>query len=418
MSDVLKKLTASALAIPGMASSVAAAGPAQSEASYRYTYYTEDDSPAARDDAGIAQERYTIQVHQFHLLMPVKDKYSVTVESSFEHMAGASPVYTYVPEGEEEVYTHFAGASKELRYDLTAAGRVYGATTEAGAAAYFSIERDYIALNAGIDGAAQINDQMTTLSGGLSFGYDWMSPTTLRDEGSEDQAANEPGRYYANDESKWQVSVSEGIGQIINMNLVVQGNATFTYKKGYLSDPYRDCPHAESVPCDIRPSTRSVGTLSLGARRFLPDLNAAVHADYRLFLDSWGIASSTIDLDYYQNWAPNWSFFTNNGVNIQVVPGLRYYVQTSAYFYEVPDLNENDPFYTVDTTTFYSSDPRLSHYGALAAKLRVNADFRNFTLNTYAERYAANPAYGFNFDEEAPGLPGFWRFGTGLDYRF
>lgn len=418
MSDTLKKLAASALAIPGMVASAQAAGPAESEASYRYTFYTEDDSPAARDDSGASQERYTIQVHQFHLLTPLKDKYSLQIDSSFEHMSGASPVYSYIPEGEEQVYSHFAGASKELRFDLQAAGRMYGSTTEAGAAAYFSIERDYIALNAGIDGSAQFNDQMTTVNGGISAGFDWMEPTTLYEEGSEEQAANEPARYYATDKTKWQISVSEGIGQIIDMNTVVQGTVTFTYKNGYLSDPYRDCGHADNVPCDIRPSTRAIGTLSLGARKFLPQLNAAVHADYRLFIDNWNLFSNTLDLDYYQNWAPDLAFFNNNNVSFQLVPGLRYYVQSKAYFYEIPDLNESSPFYTVDTTEYYSSDPRLSHYGAIAAKMRVNVDFREFTLNTYVERYAANPAFGLNLDEDVPGLPAFWRIGTGLDYRF
>lgn len=419
MSDKLRKLTASALAIPGMVSTAQAAAPAESEASYRYTFYREDNSPAARDDSGGSQPRYTIQVHQFHLLMPVKDKYTLNVETSYEYMNGASPVYSYIPEGEEEVYSHFAGASKENRFDFTVSGRRYGSTSELGAGAYLSIERDYLALSGSLDGNVQINEQMTTISGGISAGWDRMEPTTIYEEGSATQAANEPARYNAHEQTKWQVSVFEGIGQIINMNTVVQASASFTYKNGYLSDAYRDCGvYADDVPCDIRPSSRAMGTVSLGGRMYLPSRNAAVHADYRLFLDTWDIASSTIDLDYYQNWAPPWSFFENNSVNVQVIPGLRYYLQTGAYFYEVPDLNDGVPYYSAATTTYYSSDPRLAHYGAISAKLRLRVDFRDFTWNANAERYAANPGYGLNFDEDVPGLPAFWRFGTGLDYRF
>jgi len=162
-----------------------------------------------------------------------------------------------------------------------------------------------------------------------------------------------------------------------------------------------------------------MGTLSLGVRRYLPNLDAAVHVDYRLLADSWDIFSNTLDVDYYQNWAPNWNFFSKNGIAFQVVPGIRYYQQTAAYFYEIPDVNSTSgAVYTVDSTTYYSSDPRLSGYGAIAFKTKLKIDYKQFSLNAAAERYAGNPAYGFNFDEDIPGLPAYWRFTTGLDYRF
>ncbi|MDX1342664.1 MAG: DUF3570 domain-containing protein [Reinekea sp.] len=438
MSKKLTLLAKSALAIPGMIATVQAAGPAGSEASYRYTYYTEDDSPEARDDSGGAQDRYKIQVHQFHILSPVADKFAVNVEASYESMSGASPVYSYIADGQEDVYTHFNGASKERRYDVSANGRYYGSTSDAGAGIYASMERDYFALNGSLDGSIQINDQMTTLSGGVSAGHDWLNPNSgvvsdsgdvlmvndLSSEELEQLAADAPARHAAKGKTKWQLSVFEGVGQIIDMNTVVQGSVSFTYKTGYLSDPYRDCvgsdaPLADNVPCDIRPSTRAAGTLSLGVRRYLPNLNAAAHADYRLFVDNWDVMSHTLDLDYYQNWAPKWNFFVNNDVNFQLVPGIRYYQQSQAYFYEIPDLNTTTgSAYSADTTRYYSSDPRLSHYGALSLKTRLKVDFRQFSLNGSVERYAANPAYGFNFDDDTPGLPAYWRFTTGLDFRF
>jgi hypothetical protein len=107
-----------------------------------------------------------------------------------------------------------------------------------------------------------------------------------------------------------------------------------------------------------------------------------------------------------------------NGIAFQLVPKLRYYQQTEAYFYEIPDHGEADPFYTADSTRYYSSDPRLSRYGALSAKLSLKTTFREFAWNLTGERYAANPAYGFNGSEETPGLPAFWRISTGLDYQF
>ena len=419
MNDKLKLLAQSAFAIPGMIATAHAAAPASTEASYRYSYYSEDDSPAARDDSGGAQDRYKIQIHQFHLLTPLTDKLAVTVEGSYETMAGASPVFTYIPAGEEEVYAHFSGASQEQRYDLSVSGRLYGATSDLGIGAYISVERDYQALSGSADGSIQLNNQMTTVSGGVSGGYDFIEPTSVYEAGSTDQAVNEPARFGASGQAKWQVSVFEGVSQIIDMNTVAQASLAFTYKNGYLSDPYRDCPHAENVPCDIRPSTRAIGTLNLGLRKFLPGLNGALHTDYRLFLDTWDTASHTLDFDYYQNWAPDWKFFTANDIKFQLIPGIRYYLQSKAYFYEVPDINDSigGVVYNTDTSRYYSSDPRLAQYGAIALKTRLRVDFRQLSWVGALERYVASPDYGFN-SSDLPGLPSFWRFSTGLDYRF
>jgi hypothetical protein len=414
MSEAVKQLARSALAIPGLVSMAQAAAPANSEAGYQYTYYTEDDSPDSRTDGG-AQERYTIQVHQFYLMMPYGSNMSWDVEGSFETMSGASPVYTY-KDDEDVTRVYMAGASIERRFDLYGSGRYYWSQAEIGGQAGISVEQDYLALSSGIDGSLQINDQMTTLSGGATIGYDLLDPTQDYSEPGDQQAFT-PGRFAAKDQTKWQVSVFEGISQIIDMNTVVQAGASLTHRSGYLSDPYRERSGAE-VPYDIRPDSRTIFTMSAGARRYFSGINGALHLDARFLADSWDILSLTTDLSWYQNYAPDWEWFVSNEVDFQLVPSLRYYLQTAAYFYEIPDHGEADPFYTADTTTYYSSDPRLSKYGALSLGLALKTDFRNFSWTLAAERYAANPSYGFSFDEETPGLPAFWRVTSGLDYSF
>ncbi len=415
MSAVLKNLARSALAVPGLVPVAQAAAPAESEAAYRYTYYSEDDSPASRTDGG-AQERYKIQVHQFYLMMPFGEHMSWDVETSFEGMSGASPVYTYKDE-EDVTRVHMSGASKEGRFDLYGSGRYYWSEAEAGVTSGFSIERDYTALFAGTDGSLQINDQMTTLSGGLSLGYDIINPTQDYSD-PDQQQANTPGRYAAKDKTILQVSAYEGVGQVIDMNTVVQGGISVTHKSGYLSDPYREYPGAQ-VPADIRPDNRTVFTVSGGMRKYFPGLDGALHADARILADTWDIFSSTWDLAWYQNYAPNFQWFVDNAIDFQLVPKIRYYQQTAAFFYEIPDFGEIPPedYFSPDNTSYYSSDPRLSKYGALSLALSLKTDFRQFSWTVSGERYAANPSYGFN-DEETPGLPSFWRVTTGLDYRF
>lgn len=442
MTSKLTLLTTSALAIPGILSHVHAAVPAQSEVNYRYTFYSEDDSPAARDSSNGAQERYKIQVHQFALLHPLNTKWAVSGEASYESMSGASPAASYVKEGTDEVYTEFAGASQEARLDLTGSVRRYWSEAELGGGAYMSLERDYFALAANIDGALQINNQMTTLSGGVSVGYDWLFPNlgfknadgsikTLDELTDAEKALAQqetPGRLAAYGENRLQLSAYEGVGQIINMNTVVQGSVSATFKSGYLSDPYRDkCDYAENIPCDLRPSTRVAGTFSLGGRRYFPGQDIVAALDYRLYADTWGIISHTVDVDVYKTFAPQAAFFANNNITFRLAPGVRYYQQKSAYFYEVPAIDDYSGgiAYDEDKTSYFSSDPRLAWYGALAAKGRLRITFRDFALVGLVERYAANPAYGFNFEADSdpavgqiPGLPAYWRLSTGLDYKF
>lgn len=442
MNSKLKLLTTSALAIPGLVSQVNAAAPAESQASYRYTFYNEDDSPAARDSANGSQDRYTIQVHQFSLLHPLSTKWLVSGEASFETLAGASPAASYVKEGTDDVYTDFAGASKEARFDLAGSVRRYWSEAELGGGGYFSLENDYFAMAANVDGALQINNQMTTLSGGVSVGYDWLFPNLgfknadgsikRLDDLTEAEKAlaeqNTPGRVAAYGENRLQLSAYEGVGQIIDMNTVVQGSVSVTYKSGFLSDPYRDqCDYAKNIPCDLRPSTRVAGTFSLGGRKYFPQQDMVAGLDYRLYVDTWGILSNTVDVDVYKTFVPQGAFFSTNNITFRIAPGLRYYQQTAAYFYEVPIIEDYPSgfAYTEDTTSFFSSDPRLAWYGALAAKARLRITFRDFALVGLAERYAANPAYGFNFKADSdpevgqvPGLPAYWRLSAGLDYKF
>ncbi|MFQ3281112.1 DUF3570 domain-containing protein [Reinekea sp.] len=437
MSRKLKILASSALAIPGMSANVLAAGPAESEASYRYTFYQEDASDVARDDSNTSNPRYNIQVHQFHVLHPIDQHLAVNAEVSYEYMAGASAAASYIEAGEDEVSTHYSGASKEKRFDATTSARYYFSEADVGAGAYLSKERDYFALSSNVDGSMQFNNQMTTVSGGISAGYDWLNPNSgvknskgetidIGDLTAAEKATVSPGRLAGYKQNKWQVSVFEGIGQIIDMNTVVQAAVSFTYKNGYLSDPYRDiCDYAENVPCDIRPSSRAAGTLALGGRKYFPQYDAYVHADYRLYLDTWDVASHTLDFDVYKTFAPDIKFLTDNNITFQVAPGIRYYQQKSAYFYEVPNLGDfpGGKAYDVNTTEYYSSDPRLSWYGALGLKTRLKITYKQFALVGLVERYAGNPAYGFNFSDnpaigEVPGLPAYWRFTTGLDFKF
>ena len=197
-------------------------------------------------------------------------------------------------------------------------------------------------------------------------------------------------------------------------------------------DPFLNCPAAaEGYQCiDIkalfeqRPDERNQWTGNLRLVQHIEPLDAAAHLGYRVFSDDWGITSHTFDADWVQPLGHGWT----------ITPRVRYYSQDSADFYtpflvtnqaatpnaidasgreiyydgntqnqlveyfndpvtgewldaqgnsvtEAIDNGEIDPIHK--TTAFdrkklpdhYSSDQRLSGYGALSGGVTVTKQF-------------------------------------------
>ena len=155
-SKTLLALTSSALALPGVVavSSVHADTPACSNASCRYraSSYKEDDLDASVLFAGSA-ERYDIKVHQLRYSAPVGEKYSFSLDSSYESMSGASPWYT-VESVNGDAKVAMSGATiYEKRRDITASGRRYFDSGNLGISLTISDENDYRSNSMAVDGS-------------------------------------------------------------------------------------------------------------------------------------------------------------------------------------------------------------------------------------------------------------------------
>jgi Protein of unknown function (DUF3570) len=108
-------------------------------------------------------------------------------------------------------------------------------------------------------------------------------------------------------------------------------------------------------------------------------LDAALHLDYQLAHDDWGINAHTFAADWVQPLGDGWV----------VTPRIRYYSQDAADFYA--------PFFktVLDNATNaivlpenFSSDQRLSGYGTLSGGLTVSKDFtKGIRLETGIEYY-------------------------------
>ncbi len=374
----LLALTSSALLLPAYQAAQADAPPEYTELGIRYSKYAEDDIPGRRAFGG-GSERYDIDVAQFHLLAPVADSWSVALDVQWEDMSGASPWFVgESPNGDPKVI--MSGASiEDSRTEVSVTTRYYFDRGNAGFNYTNSEEDDYDSDAFSLDGSFNSADGMRTYSAAISASDDQIEPTqgsvptnTLKD-------------------SKDIRSAWVGVSQIISKRAIVRFGLSYTYREGFLTDPYKSR--------DNRPDEREEWTLGAGYRRFFEDHDAALHVDYRYFDDDWDVTSHTLDVAWYQN-------LSND---IQLVPFARYYTQDAAEFFDV----------VADTSQeYYADDYRLSTFGAFTYGLRGNKTIGNWTLNATAERYKSDEAYGLYSGDDAPGLVDFWRYSVGVNYVF
>lgn len=379
-SSTLLALTASALALPGLTPvALADAPPADATLSVRSSSYREDDIDAARVLTG-STERYDINVQQVQWTTPFADKYSIALTGSRDSMSGASPWYTITqPDGSAAVVMSGATIHEE-RHDFRGALRRYLDNGSIGVNLGYSDETDYQALSGGLDLERHFNDNLTTVAGGFSFSSDDLSPT----DAVRYRRILEGG--------KQSRSLYLSVTQILDANTLIQSGLSYTHLSGTLSDPYKKF--------DIRPDTRSQWAWTTAWRQFIPAANAALHADYRYYHDTYGVDSHTLDLAWYQNLGKRW----------QLVPGLRYYSQGAADFFTAASQ------FAVTTAT--ASDYRLSSYGALSASLKAQVSLDKFTLSLSGERYNSRAGDGLGNGESSPALVDFTRWTLGLDYRY
>src|SRR5262249_34258636 len=144
-SGVLRALTASALALPGLALPARADGPPTDiRAGYHYSNYQEDSLPARKVISG-SRRRYHIDIHQFPVEGGLSDRIGMGLDLSYEAMSGATPWYiTPGPSGEpQQVMTQ--ATVDEHRTDALLSGDYYFDRGKASLGGGVSIENDYLA---------------------------------------------------------------------------------------------------------------------------------------------------------------------------------------------------------------------------------------------------------------------------------
>lgn len=385
LSGTVAALAQAALALPG----VAAASDVQTD--YLFSWYHEADVPAERASSGRDTARYDIQSHLFRLVAPA-DGHELGLDLTYESMSGASPWYVMPGPGGKPVQV-MSGASiaeKRTALDGHAAlliphGRV---TVDAGA----SDERDYRSLSGGVSAEKTDRSGTFTLSGGVHYSDDHLSPT----QGAAPTAVLEA--------DKNTTSGFAGLAVVLDAQTVVQAGAGVTRNAGYLADPYKEV-YVESGPqivAEARPDRRVGFTGTLKLRRHFRGPDAALHLDYRYYHDDWKIDSHTLELAWHQRLALDW----------RVVPSVRWYSQSQAFFYGAY-------FPALPADGFRSSDYRLSPFGALAARLDVVREAGPLNLGAGLEWYEADARYAAgSVAIENPGLVRYLSGQVRVSYRF
>jgi hypothetical protein len=267
--------------------------------------------------------------------------------------------------------------------------RFFGEDYHVGVKAGLSEESDYESKTIGIEYQKDLNKQNTALIFGYSFSNDAVKAT---EQANGLNLMRDTGRHELNTH-RFSASIKQDLS---TTSLAIAG-IEFITDRGFLNDPYkiafiwgnavglRSGAYYYLAPLipgtavlDRRPKYR--GTLG-GNVKFIQKivpLDSAIHFGYRYVQNTWSIKSHTFNVDYHQQF----------GSSFEVVPSVRYYAQTEAYFYAMAfDIVGGAPF---PAKRIYgnepaSSDYRLGRYGSIAGELMFNYKF----LKTQAAKFTA-----------------------------
>ncbi|MFM8443996.1 MAG: DUF3570 domain-containing protein [Methylococcus sp.] len=267
-----------------------------------------------------------------------------------------------------------------------------------------SQEPDYNSAFGSLNGRLDFNQKLTSLNAGLSYNNSDISATInplyspyvnksfYADKGQIQVYPNAGGgttEILTGNRQDWATHLT--VAQVINKDLLLDSGIGFIRSTGYLGNPYKavdmvfvntsDTPIIDAgsgMPAlwaptvapviERRPEERDQGTWDIRLVQYVDGLDASLHAGYRFYIDGWGITAHTFDLDWVQP-VEEWT----------ITPRFRYYSQEAADFYQ-PYFLFNTAAPTSASGQFnlagvplaaYSSDWRLSAYGAISTGLTV-----------------------------------------------
>jgi len=357
--ELAASLLAAALLLPGV-QALADEPPQNGSISLRYLDY-------ADRQAGL--ERIRAHSPSVAVTAPVASDWSIEGTLTADDVSGASPRY----------HTAVSGASHmqdERKAGDVAVTRYFRRGTLTAGAAY-STEHDYVSRALSLNGTVSSEDNNTTWAFGLA--------------GSRDSI--DPVNHVVVDEHKRTVSVLAGVTRVLTPNDIGQLTLTRTNGDGYFNDPYK--------LFDNRPRSRRQNTVLLRWNHYVDATGGTTRLGYRYYSDSYRIRAHTLSGEYVQPLGGGWS----------VVPEVRLYTQSAAYFYYDPvyDGTLGPPFPPgfssgAGPDRLSSPDQRLSGFGAVTVGLKVVREIgKLWTVDVKVEGYEQRGSWRL-FHDGSPGL--------------
>jgi Protein of unknown function (DUF3570) len=298
-----------------------------------------------------------------------------------------------------------------------------------------SLEDDYESRFGNIGGRWDLNQKLTTLNLDLSYtnsdtratldhdSYPYIDSTAYKLNGQLETLRNQPNSNILNgNRQDWATHF--GVTQILNKNALVGADVSYTRSTGYMANPYKavnvvfiDPDQQFDAPpggfqgqlralLEKRPDVRNQWNLGGRYVQYINELDAALHFDYHFSADDWGIQAHTFEADWVQPLGSGWT----------VTPRVRYYSQDAADFYtpwlvsqqaykQQFDANGKPAGLPYDPRKLpenYSSDQRLSGYGALSGGVTVTKQFaKGLSLETGFEYYTHQGSFKLGGGGEA-----------------
>lgn len=391
--SVLHALASGALALPGLAQGDTPEG--RWEGAYGYSNYSEDKLPASKLSAG-SPKRYSIDTHQFQLQGPLGGRVDMGLDLAYETMSGATPWYVERGADGKPIQVMSGATIEEERIDAQVRGNYYFDNARTGAAAGFSIENDYTAVNGAFEGETHFFEKNSTLSSGIGFSYDRIEPTDA-------ELFDRP-----ESETRGGLSAFAAWSQVLGRSSTLQTSLTYQHQRGYLSDPYKlVAAGIDGNIRDDRPGQRNQLSWLTRYRKHFSRTGSTLHLDYRFYWDDWEINSHTLELALHQAF----------GDAFRIVPSLRYYSQSAADFY--------GPFFDSAPAGHASSDYRLSPFGAFSWRIKGETRLRGWPFgmdwraSVAYERYVSSGDLALgSVSVENPGLVSFDLISVSFGGRF
>lgn len=387
---LLKSLSIAALALPAITSQASTVIESV-EMGVSYSKYQED-SLSTTNVSGGSVDRYDIDVIQFSFAAPLTDHFQLNLHYQQESLSGASPWFTSQNAGGEVTQVMSGATIEEDRKDYSAQLTYAGSSFTLSGLAGYSTENDYEAITVGAEASYELPGKLTTVALAGDVSFDEIKPTQLG------------GIQRVTDEEKDSWSAHLSLSRILSKSLIAQVGFGAINREGYLSDPYKivQTPGSFTPNFDARPDSRLATTASARIRYFMDSIDSALHIDYRYYTDDWDIDSHTIDIAQY----------FNVGGGVQLVPSLRYYTQSEAFFYD--NFHEVERF-----DQFYATDSRLSSFGAFTMGLKLNWQLEHWFFTTSYLRYISDNSYSvFDYNSESLALVDFSVYSVGISYKF